>query len=223
MRHLVGTCLSASPLSWRRSPCRSVGPLSPSLPGQAADPPKPLTPAGAPEARSPGFGAVQAGFQAYQQGDLVKAVAKIKESLQIREQLYPKDRYPEGHPDLADSLNAMGFLLQAQGSYGEARGYYERALAMRQALYPKDRYPQGHPDLATSLNNLGVLLQAQGSYGKARGYYERALAMNQSLYPKDRYPQGHPDLATSLNNLGTLLQAQGAYGEARGTTSVRWR
>ena len=91
----------------------------------------------------------------------------------MRQSLYPKDRYPQGHPDLAQSLNALGFLLQAQGSYGEARGYFERALAMDQSLYPKDRYPQGHPDLATSLNNLGFLLQAQGSYGEARGYYER--------------------------------------------------
>ena len=132
------------------------------------------------------------------------------------EALYPKDRYPQGHPDLATSLNNLGTLLQAQGAYGEARGYYERALAMQQALYPKDRYPHGHPELATSLNNLGALLQAQGSYGEARGYYERALAMHEALYPKDRYPQGHPELATSLNNLGSLLQAQGSYGEARG-------
>ncbi len=71
---------------------------------------------------------------------------------------YPTDRYPQGHPDLATSLNNLGALLEAQGSYGEARVYYERALAMRELLYPKDRYPQGHPDLATSLNNLGDLL-----------------------------------------------------------------
>ena len=259
----------------------------------------------------------QAGDQAYQQGDLVKAVAKIRESLRIREELYPKDQYPQGHPDLADALNAMGFLLQAQGSYGErgvlrasagdapvavpegalpagpprpghqpeqpglpapgqgsygeARGYYERALAMHQSLYPKERYPQGHPDLARSLNNLGSLLQAQGSYGEARavlrasagdvpvalpqgplpagpprpghqpeqsghllraqGSYGEARRTTsvrwrcaQLLYPKDRYPQGHPDLASSLNNLGDLLQAQGSYGRGAGLlSSERWR
>jgi CHAT domain-containing protein/tetratricopeptide (TPR) repeat protein len=134
----------------------------------------------------------------------------------MRESLYPKDRYPRGHPDLATSLNNLGSLLQDQGSYGEARGYLERGLAMRESLYPRDRYPRGHPDLATSLNNLGSLLWAQDAYGEARGYYERALAMRESLYPKDRYPQGHPELAWSLNNLGALLRAQGAYGEARG-------
>ena len=131
----------------------------------------------------------------------------------MHQSLYPKDRYPQGHPDLAGSLNNLGGLLLDQGSYVEGRGYYERALAMHQSLYPKDRYPQGHPDLAQSLNNLGFLLFAQGSYGE-RGDDERAPAMHQSLYPKDRYPQGHPHLATSLDNLGALLQAQGSYGEA---------
>ncbi len=38
------------------------------------------------------------------------------------ESQYPKDRYPQGHPDLATSLNNLGGLLEAQGSYGEARG-----------------------------------------------------------------------------------------------------
>ena len=127
----------------------------------------------------------------------------------MHQALYPKDRYPHGHPDLANSLNNLGYLLQAQGDYGGARGYHERALAMHEALYPKDRYPHGHPDLAVSLNNLGSLLQAQGDHGGARGYYQRAWTMSEALYPKDRYPQGHPDLAGSLNNLGHLLDADG--------------
>jgi tetratricopeptide (TPR) repeat protein len=158
----------------------------------------------------------QLGFRAYQKGDLVTAIAKTREALRIREQLYPKEDYPDGQVDVAESLNAIGFLLQAQGSYDEAREYYGRALAMRESIYPKDRYPQGHPDLAGSLNNLGYLVHAQGSYGEARAYYERSLAICESLYPKDRNPQGHPDLADGLDNLGALLDAQGSYGEARG-------
>ena len=74
----------------------------------------------------------------------------------MRQALYPKERYPQGHPDLADSLNNLGSLLRPRGPTAR-RGATERALAMSQALYPKERYPQGHPDLATSLNNLGSL------------------------------------------------------------------
>ncbi len=134
----------------------------------------------------------------------------------MRQALYPKERFPQGHTSVAGALNNLGAVLHYQGAYAEARGYIGRALAMEQALYPKDQYPQGHRSLAISLNNLGNLLKDQGAYGEARGYLERALAMFQALYPKKQYPLGHPDLAKGLNNVGSLLQAQGAYGEARG-------
>jgi CHAT domain-containing protein/Tfp pilus assembly protein PilF len=133
----------------------------------------------------------------------------------MNQALYPKAKYPQGHPDLARNLHNLGALLRDQGEYGRARDYYERALAMSEDLYPKAQYPQGHPDLAISLNNLGHLLQNQGEYGRARDYYERALAMSEDLYPKAQYPQGHPRLALSLNNLGVLLEAQGEHGRAR--------
>jgi tetratricopeptide (TPR) repeat protein/CHAT domain-containing protein len=188
---------------------------SPSLSGQTADPPAPLSAQERQKLEARASELNQTAWQAYQRGDLVAGIAGMMECLEIREALYPKDRYRQGNPDLAESLSAMGFLLRARGSYGEARKYHERALAMDQSLYPKDRYPLGHPDLARSLNNLGSLLQAQGSYAEAREYLERALAMHQSLYTEDRYPQGHPELANSLNNLGGLLQDQGLFAEAR--------
>jgi tetratricopeptide (TPR) repeat protein/CHAT domain-containing protein len=193
-----------------------AGPLSPSLSGQAADPANGQTPQERQKLEAQATECFQDGYKAYQRGDRAAAVAKTRESLRIREQLFAKTTHPQGHPDLATSLNAIGFLVQVQGAYGEARGYFERALAMYQSLYPKDRYPQGHAELARSLSNLGGLLKAQGSYDEARGYLERALAMCESLYPKDRYPQGHPHLAATLINMGRLLEAQGSYTEARG-------
>jgi tetratricopeptide (TPR) repeat protein len=113
----------------------------------------------------------QQGFQLYQQGKLAEATKMEKHALDIYRQLYPKNSYPQGHPDLATSLNNVGFLLQAQGEYTQALGYCHQALEMLQQLYPKAKYPQGHPHLATRLHNLGFLLEAQGEYAKALGYY----------------------------------------------------
>jgi CHAT domain-containing protein/Tfp pilus assembly protein PilF len=152
--------------------------------------------------------------QFHQKGQYAEALKLMKQVLEIEEALYPKSKYPQGHPDLANSLYALGFLLHAQREYAQALPYYQRALAMREALYPKAKYPQGHPHLAGSLNNLGVLFYTQGEYAKALPYYQRALAMREALYPKAKYPQGHPDLALSLNHLGDLLQAQGEYTQA---------
>jgi tetratricopeptide (TPR) repeat protein len=144
------------------------------------------------------------------QGKYIEALGLVRQALSVREELLG-----ERHPDLAASLNSLGYLLRNQGNYGEAQGYFQRALEMRLALYPRERYPHGHPYLAFSLNNLGMVLRDQGNYGEARGYLRRALEMNQALYPKEQYPQGHPDLASSLHNLGSLLLAQGNHGEAR--------
>jgi CHAT domain-containing protein/Tfp pilus assembly protein PilF len=152
---------------------------------------------------------------ASQKGDLVRAAKLAKEALEVAILLYPEKDYPDGHPQLAGSLNNLGVLLRAQGQHGEARRYYERALKMYERLYPELFYPTGHPQLAGSLNNLGTLLQAQGEHGEARRYYERALKMRERLYAEKDHPNGHPQLAGSLNNLGTLLWAQGERDEAR--------
>jgi tetratricopeptide (TPR) repeat protein/CHAT domain-containing protein len=151
----------------------------------------------------------------YQQGQYAEAIKAMEQALAMRQRLYPTDQYPQGHPDLATSLNNLGFLLKAQGKYGQALRYYKQALELDQRLYPADKFPQGHPHLATDLNNLGLLLQAQGQYGQALGYSKQALEMDQRLYPTDQYPAGHPQLATGLNSLGGLLEAQGEYGQAR--------
>jgi CHAT domain-containing protein/Tfp pilus assembly protein PilF len=152
--------------------------------------------------------------QLYQKGQYVEAVKLLKQSLEINEKLYPKARFPHGHPDLAGNLNDLGELLKVQGEYAKALPCLQRALAMRQALYPKDKYPHGHPELADSLGNLATLLQAQGEYAQALPYYQRALEMDEALYPKDKFPRGHFDLGIRLNNLATLLQAQGEYPKA---------
>ena len=114
----------------------------------ADDPAERLTPERRQEMGRQAVAHLEAGGQAYQRGDLTTAVEEARKSVQLFEQLYPKSDYPQGHTDLANSLNGLGYLLKAQGDYGGARRYYERALAMNEALYPKDRFPHGHPDLA---------------------------------------------------------------------------
>ncbi len=145
---------------------------------------------------------------------MTKAEPYHRDALAMHQRLYPEARYKDGHPDLASSLNSLGYLLQAQGELTKAEPFYRDALAMRQRLYPEARYKDGHPELANSLNNLGYLLQAQGALTKAEPFYRDALAMFQRLYPEGRYKNGHPELAIGLFNLGVLLEARGEYEKA---------
>jgi len=111
----------------------------------------------------------------------------------------------EEHPDTAESLNNLGFLLATQGDYEAAEEYYLSSLAIREKVLGEE-----HPDTAESLNNLGALFVRRGDFNEARQYHERALA----IWKKVRGEE-HLDTARSLNNLGHLLQSQGEYERAR--------
>jgi CHAT domain-containing protein len=132
----------------------------------------------------------------------------------MKRALYPKEKYPSGHPDLALSINNLAVLHKDAGEYGKALPLFHEALDMRRALFPKDRFPDGHPALAQSINNLASLHQDAGEYGKAEPLYKEALDMRRALYPRDRFPNGHPALALSLNNLATLQLYAREYGKA---------
>ncbi|MCX6381646.1 MAG: tetratricopeptide repeat protein, partial [Armatimonadetes bacterium] len=55
---------------------------------------------------------------------------------------------PEGHPQIAGSLNNLAGLYRSQGRYGEAEPLFLEGLAIgRKSL------PEGHPQIAGSLNN----------------------------------------------------------------------
>src|SRR5262249_32375709 len=87
----------------------------------------------------------------YSEGKMTEALSLASKALEIRERLYPAKDYPDGHADLAVSLNNLGFVLEAMGEPARALPHHEKALAMRQRLYPESRYKDGHPDLAVSL------------------------------------------------------------------------
>jgi CHAT domain-containing protein len=52
----------------------------------------------------------------------------------MTQQLYPQERYSQGHPDLAVSLHNLGALLYVQRRDGQALDYLQQALRMYQRL-----------------------------------------------------------------------------------------
>src|SRR5205814_1783201 len=92
-------------------------------------------------------------------GELTEAEPLYREALAMRRRLYHPERFPDGHPQLAQSLNNMGYLLRLRWELDKAEPFYRASLAMHQKLYPGERFPDGHPDLAGALNNLAFVLQ----------------------------------------------------------------
>ncbi len=95
----------------------------------------------------------------------------------MRQRLYPPDKYPDGHPAVAESLHNLAFVLEAQGRSADAEPFCRDTLAMRRRLYPPDKFPNGHPELAVILDNLAIVLDSQGRLSEADARFREALAM----------------------------------------------
>ena len=139
-------------------------------------------------------------IKCYGEGRFREAIPRAQQALEIR-----KAVLGERHPDTANSLNNLAFVLETQRDYAAARPLYEQALAIYKAVLG-DR----HPETASTMNSLALLLEAQGDYAAARPLYSQALAIRKAVLG-DR----HPDTASSLSNLAALLYAQGDYAAAR--------
>lgn len=132
-------------------------------------------------------------------GNLSAAEAQLRKAVHIARSIYP-----DGHEDLAFSLNKMARVVQGLGDQVEPEALFREALAMRRALLGDE-----HEDVATILNNLGTLYQDRGAYSEATALHRQVLAMRRKLLGP-----AHPDIANSLNNLAVALAAEGQLDEA---------
>jgi CHAT domain-containing protein len=192
---------------------------------RAADKPEELTPQRRQELEKKARVLRNEGVRMNAAGDYVKARDALKEALELYRALFPQEKYPEGHPDLAASLYSLGLLHYVTGEHGKAEPLCLEALAMYRALYPKANCPQGHAGLAGSITIVALLHQRAGEYAKAERLraeeyakaerlFQEALAMRRALYPKDKYPHGHPSLIASLNDLALLYEYTDEYSKA---------
>ncbi len=162
------------------------------------------------------------------QAKLAEADAYYRDALAMFRRLYPKDKYPHGHADLARFLSYLGQFLDGKGEHAQAEAYWREVLAMRQHWYPKDKYSQGHGALAAILSNVGFALWQQGKYAEAEVYYRDTLAMYHDL--AIRVAQSAPE-AQALNFLVTFPRTREVFlsltrclrGSAENSYSFIWQ
>ena len=65
--------------------------------------------------------------QLLQRGRPTEALVKCRQSLEIRRQLYPAAKYPDGHADLAQSLNNMGSVLKTMSQAEHSALFFREA------------------------------------------------------------------------------------------------
>src|SRR5205814_1783304 len=113
---------------------------------------------------------VEAGIGQRRKDQAAAALESFTKALEIAGRLYPKEEFPQGHPDLAICMNFLGLAYQEQGNYARAEDLFRKALAMRQQLFPGD-----HRAVVLSLGNLGAVLYDQGKYAAAEAPYRAAV------------------------------------------------
>jgi tetratricopeptide (TPR) repeat protein len=140
------------------------------------------------------------GLNQYDQGKLEDAEQYLRESLVMRRQLLG-DR---PHPDLAENIFNLAFVLNELGRYEEVEARYLEAMGMLRRLYGEK-----HPTLVTALANLGSMYRVQGYLDKARQVTREALAMSQDLFT-----EMHPQVAMVLLQLSYVAYDAGRREEA---------
>ncbi len=174
------------------------------VPASADDPPKKLSAEERKQLEEQRMELNTAGFKAYQANEYGDAQKALEQSLAVARRLYPNADFPDGHANLSNSLNNLGFLHQAQGKYATAEALLKEALDTKKRLFKGD-----HTSVAIGLNNLAALYQDQGNLANAEPLYEESLAMCKRLFKDD-----HVDVARSLGNLGALYQHRGQLDKA---------
>src|SRR5262245_3602451 len=86
----------------------------------ADDPPGKLTPQERKALEAKWEERTAAGIRAYNAGRHAEAIKAFEAALEMARRLYPKSEFPDGHENLATSLNNLAELHRSQGKYAAA-------------------------------------------------------------------------------------------------------
>jgi tetratricopeptide (TPR) repeat protein len=129
---------------------------------------------------------------------------KLQDAEKLARQALALRTNPSGgeHTEVAESLTALGIVLEHRGSYPEAEDYHRQALALHRKLFGEQ-----HQRVAISLNCLAQAIKEQGRFAEAEELYRQALEI-QKQYPTD------VDTTTSVHNLAVFLEQRGRLDAA---------
>jgi tetratricopeptide (TPR) repeat protein len=128
------------------------------------------------------------------------AIPLMERALAVQREL----RGSEPHPDLAEVLNDMGYVLSQSGDLDNAERFYRESLAMYQRLLGDK-----HPYVATELENVAFVLQSKGDSAGAEALLRQSLEIHRNLQG-----ESHPEFGRALFNLAGVQYDRGETHEA---------
>jgi serine/threonine-protein kinase len=104
------------------------------------------------------------------------------------------------HPDVAVSLNILGWLKHESNDLEQAETLLREAVATGRAVFP----PEGDARLARALNDLGAVRNSRGGYDEAVQLYRESIDMRRRLLGAN-----HIGVAISTSNLAVTYYQKG--------------
>jgi tetratricopeptide (TPR) repeat protein len=132
-------------------------------------------------------------------GDFAGARPLVEESVALKERSLGQE-----HPDLAESLSDLAYVLKELGHPVDALPVVTRAIGILLHHGDPDSYTLGY-----TYSNQGEVLNALGRFSNAEEAFEKA----QRILRKNVGPT-HPEVAFALHGLGVSKAAQGMPGAA---------
>ena len=136
-----------------------------------------------------------------------EAEKAFMEVLKMQREIYGEST---DNPEVATTLNRLGWCLREEGKFDKAIEFYANALEMRKQLYPVG----DHLDIAETLESLGIALVDFGNPVGALKYAEDSVEMLRRLTEKESSTDKKEIrrlLAESLNSLGECLLSKTEY------------
>lgn len=109
------------------------------------------------------------------------------------------------HPDVAESLHALGRIVEQQQEWDTAELMYERSATIYEAAEGAQSM-----EVANVLEDYASLRRKRGRFAESEALLERALAITEQNRGLNA-----PEVAAVLGKLAELSEAQGEYGESR--------
>ncbi|CAN5374373.1 hypothetical protein BH23BAC3_BH23BAC3_23490 [soil metagenome] len=132
----------------------------------------------------------QMGSIQLQDGNFDAADSNLSAALRIR-----RANLHQNHPDIASTLQQLGFWNQQQGNFEKAEQLYTEALAIYEEQSLDD--PDIAMESASLKNSLGVILQTTARYEEAAALFQDAIS-----YILTNLGDDHPRVINYLSNLG---------------------
>ena len=132
-------------------------------------------------------------------GELDLAEPLLSSALAIRRGLFA-----DPHPDVLESLIALGELFHYKRDADAATAQWVEALGLGRSLFGET-----HADVAEVLNNLGIMSRVSGDYEAAEAMLQEALEIQRTVLG-----DVHEQVANTWGNLATVHLAQGDFAAA---------